>query len=140
LANYHEMVGKLKWYAGIRPSWFINHQGFSESIQGILYALGGNTTNTGAAGTPMEFLGYPVVRTQVLPRDPTTADKMIAVFGDLRLTTMLGNRRDVTMVLLRELYAASDQIGMIATMRTDTVIHDVGTATEAGGLVGLFSP
>jgi len=140
LANYHEMIGKLQWYPGISPVWFINHQGFSESMQAILYALGGNTVATGAGGTPMEFLGYPVVRTQVLTRNPLTAGQMIAVFGDLRLTTMLGNRRDVTMIMLRELFAVNDQIGIQSTMRTDTQIHDVGTSTEAGGLVGLFSP
>jgi HK97 family phage major capsid protein len=140
LANYHEMIGKLAWYPGIQPVWFINHQGFSESMQAILYGLGGNTVATGAGGTPMEFLGSPVVRTQVLTRNPLTADQMIAVFGDLRMTTMMGNRRDVTMIMLRELYAANDQIGIQSTMRTDTQVHDIGTATEAGGLVGLFSP
>jgi len=105
-----------------------------------MYAAGGNTTNTVAAGTPMEFLGYPVVRTQALPRDLAGLDRLAVVFGDLRLGSMLGNRRDITMIMLRELFAVNDQIGIQSTMRTDTQVHDVGTASVCGGIAGLYTP
>lgn len=140
LAMYHEAVGKLKWYSGIQPAWYVNHEGFAESFQKLLYAAGGNTTSTVAGGTAMEFLGYPVIKTQAMPRDPSGSSELIAVLGDLSLGTMMGARRDLRMQILRELYAVNDQLAIVATSRSDTVIHDIGTATEAGSIVGIYSP
>ncbi len=61
------------------------------------------------------------------------------MFGDLRMGSIMGIRRSLTIKVLNELYAASDQVGLVATSRSDTQIFDVGTATTAGSIVGLYA-
>ena len=53
---------------------------------------------------------------------------------------MIGMRRDMRMKFLGERYAEYDQIGFMATIRADVNVHDVGTSTAAGGIIGLETP
>ena len=77
--------------------------------------------------------------TQVLPGLNAVAGDLTVVLGDLRLGGYMGIRRSLTIKVLNELYAASDQVGIVATSRSDTQIFDVGDATNAGCIVGLFA-
>ncbi len=139
LDEFTDAVAALPLYAGIQPAWYINHSGYAASMQRLLYAAGGNTGDNVAGGMPAQFLGYPVYFTQVLPGLGAVAGDLTAVFGDLRMGSIMGIRRSLTIKVLNELYAASDQVGLVATSRSDTQIFDVGTATTAGSIVGLFA-
>ena len=137
LELYLSMLAKMPRYAGLSPKWYVNSFVYESSMKPIAYAAGGNNVADIAGGMATTFLGYPVEFTQVLPKELSLGG-LGAVFGDLAMGSMLGVRRDVTIKVLNELYAASDQIGIVATMRSATEIHDVGDATNAGSIVGLY--
>ena len=67
------------------------------------------------------------------------AGSQIAVYGDLDLGSYLGTARQVSIRTLTELYAASDQLGVIGTLRSATDIHSVGDATNAGAITNLVT-
>ena len=137
--EFTDALAALPLYEGLQPAWYINHSGFAASMQRLMYTTGGNTTDNVAAGTPSQFLGYPVYFTQVLPGINAALGDLTCVLGDLRMGSMMGIRRSLTIKVLNELYAATDQVGIVATSRSDTQIFDVGTATTAGSIVGMIA-
>ena len=99
-------------------------------------AAGGNTVVDLANGGTPRFLGYPVELVQVMPT--TTANSQVAcLFGDLRLGSMLGDRRSLTLALSSDYKFAEDQLAIRGTQRIDINIHDVGSTATAGPIVAL---
>lgn len=140
LVDYHNTVAKLPAYALPNAKWYISSAGFAASMQQLMYAAGGNTVDN-ITGTPrLAFLGYPVVISQVLNATlGADASKIKTLFGDLRLSSTLGERRGVTLATAAERYFEFDQIGIKGTERIDIVNHDVGDSSAAGPVVALKS-
>jgi HK97 family phage major capsid protein len=138
LANFNACVGKLPQYSAIMPRWFMNSYVYYTVVQPLLQGLGGTDQRQVEQGADGMLLGYPVTFTQVLPGSGAGTGDLAAVFGDLNMGAYLGTRRNVSIRLLNELYAANDQIGVVGTMRSDTKIHDTGDATNAGSIIGLY--
>ena len=137
LANLEEMAGLPPAYAGFNGRWYMSRYAYFNVVLSLLNKVGGTDMRQVEAGGEMMLMGYPVSFTQILPGANGATGDMAIVFGDLSLTAMMGTRRELSIRILNELYAASDQIGVVATSRSDCVIHDVGDATNAGGLVAL---
>lgn len=137
LTTLESMVGMTPAYAGFEGRWFMSKYAYFTVVNSLLNAAGGTDMRQIEQGGEMMLLGYPVTFTQVLPGANAANGDLVAVFGDLSQGSYLGNRRNVSLRLLTELYAASDQIGIVGTLRSDTQIHDVGDATNAGAIVGL---
>ena len=115
----------------------MNRYAYFTVVVGLLNAQGGTDMRQTEEGGELMLMGYPVTFTQVLPGKSAAAGDLGIVFGDLALGAIMGTSRQLTMRLLTELYAASDQVGMVATSRSDSVIHSVGDADNAGAIVGL---
>ena len=138
LTDFHAAVGKLPVYPGMQPAWFIHSAGYHNSMARLQIAAGGNNKVDLGDGPVLQFMGYPVVFSQVLPS--TTAAQSgatYAFFGDLRLAASMGSRRGVTVVADSSRYFEFDQIALKATERIDIVVHEVGTSTAAGPVVAL---
>ncbi len=142
LTDFEACVGKLPEYPGINPKWYISKVGYAASMMRLIDAAGGNTSAQIEAGpTGREFLGYPVVISQVLNKTlGADVSKPKVVFGDLRMGTTLGNRRGVSIMQSEHRYFELDQIGIKGTERFDIAVHGRGTATEAGPIVVLKTP
>lgn len=143
MADFESMIGKLATWAERNAKWYISKAGWAASMMRLADAAGGNTVDHVAGGPSVRtFLGYPVVHTQVMNSTLTaqTSTEGLCYLGDLRGGVVLGMRRDIRMRTLGELYAASDQIGFTAFVRHDVNVHDVGTSTVAGGIIGLETP
>ena len=86
------------------------------------------------------FMGYPVIKTNKMP---TTAGSLnnqaMILFGDMEAAVVLGDRRQIRLSVLTELYALADNIGIKATERIDIQAHGVGTTVtgEEGPIVAL---
>jgi len=65
---------------------------------------------------------------------------MMFAFGDLRLASAMGERRQMTIRRSAERYFDSDQLGILSTERIDIVNHDMGSATVPGPLVFCNAP
>lgn len=135
------MKGKLPEFPGIQPAWFISKEGYCASIERLMLALGGNTVANAAAGGALSFLGSPVVITNVLNGTLTTQTSTnILAYGDLRMATLLGDRRRMTMSLTDQRYWDSDQIAVKTTERIDINVHSRGTASAAGAILVMATP
>ena len=72
---------------------------------------------------------------------PATAlnDVVMLMFGNMNMSSKMGVRRGITVKRLVELYAANDQIGIIASERMTINHHTIGGAAGVRGpIVGLL--
>jgi len=139
LADFEAAVAKLPQYAIANAKWYISQAGYWASMARLMDAAGGNTITTLSGGPrQLMFLGFPVEITQVLNSTlgaDTSAVK--ALFGDLRLSSTMGERRGFSVMQSADRYFEFDQIGIRATSRFAINNHDVGDASTAGPVVAL---
>ena len=120
--------------------WYASKPGAVACFYRLLRAAGGNTMGDLASGVPASYMGAPIVISQKMPTVLTAVDAIInLIYGDLAAAVSFGDRRGITMKVLMELYAASDQIGITATERFDINPHDVGGEAATGVIVGLLN-
>jgi len=138
---FNSAVGALPRFPGMSPKWFCHSSVWANAMQRIALAAGGNATTNYETGMGASFLGYPVVFTQVLPSGTGTtdlADETVIVFGDLSMSSTMGDKAGLTMSTSVEgKYFDSDSIGIKARERFDIKNHDCGTVTEAGAVVAI---
>jgi len=142
--TFESMVGKLPSYADNgNAKWYIHRAGWAASMARLADAAGGNTTETIAAGPNMRmFLGYPVVFVNVMNStltDQTSTDGL-CYFGNLSMAAAIGRRRGITIRVTEERYIEYDQIGIFGTQRFDVNVHERGTSSAAGPIIGLSTP
>lgn len=136
--NFESVVGACKMYSGIQPKWYISNAGWAASMQRLANAAGGVTMAEIAGGMSRSFLGYPVVVSQVLESRLTgTTGLRACYFGDLSMGSYLGTRRGISIALDSSRYFELDQVAIKATQRFDINVHDRGTASASGGIIGL---
>ncbi len=85
------------------------------------------------------YAGIPIVLTPKLPGSGTITGKIVALFGDMSLAVAIGSRRDLTLTTSVHKYFDQDMIAYRIVERWDAVVHNIGSATEAGALVGLLA-
>jgi HK97 family phage major capsid protein len=140
--DFENMVGKLPLYALANAKWYISRPGFAASMLRLLDAAGGNTSAMLSAGAALSFMGYPVVLSQVLNNTLTaqTSTDGLLYFGDLRQSAMMGTRRGVSIDVDSSRYFELDQLAIRGTQRFDLNVHERGTASVAGSIIGLSTP
>lgn len=142
LADFEGALGKLPQYAAMRrPAWFISRVGFYASMSRLMNAAGGNNNDDLGAGAGMNFLGLPVVISQVMNTTTTAqTDTNICFVGDLSLASTLGDRRQFEASVSEHAYFTTDELGIRGTERVAINIHDLGNASSAGPVVVLRTP
>jgi HK97 family phage major capsid protein len=104
-------------------------------------AAGGNTSQNLADGGLPKYLGYPVVEVNALNGTLTAqVSTNLLCLGDLRMATVFGDRRKMTLSTTDQRYWDEDQMAIKATERFDFNCHSTGNATEAGAVVVLATP
>lgn len=136
LTDFHNAIGKIARYPGISPRWYVNSQVFYDSMGPLQTAAGGNTVENLASGPVMRFLGYPVVFVEALP-NTTSASTKFAYFGDLAMTCVMAEKMGMTMAADSSIYFKEDAQAIRWTEHYDIVVHDIGTASAAGGIVAV---
>jgi HK97 family phage major capsid protein len=87
------------------------------------------------------FLGYPIVFTPILHTGTgvQTDGSPLFLFGDMRMASIIGDRRGFALKVSDQRYMELDQIGITATTRFDIVNHGIGTTSAAGPMVALLA-
>jgi HK97 family phage major capsid protein len=138
------LLARVPSYARRNAKWYCSPT-FADSVfLRLLLALGGATGNDIEAGGAPRFLGYPVVKCDSMPA--TEANSQIScLLGDMSQAATFGDRRGVSIAMATagsvegvDIFA-SDEIAIRGTERFDINVHDVGTATAAGPIVGLIT-
>jgi HK97 family phage major capsid protein len=108
-------------------------------------ASGGVTAAEVASGsTDGQFLGYPVTISQVMPATEANS-QVCALFGNFSLAGSFGDRTGIGVdfsehaTIGGENVFERNQIAVRGIERFDINVHDVGTATDAGPVVGLIT-
>jgi HK97 family phage major capsid protein len=110
-------------------------------MQRLAHAQGGVTRLETEAGSQMSFLGYEVVFTQKLNSTLTAqASTNIVAFGDLSMSSTLGDRRALSIATSDERYFDTDETAIRGTERVAINNHDLGDASNAGPTVVLATP
>lgn len=103
----------------------------------ILMAAGGNTAaSLQSSIADAAFLGYPVFFSDKMPT-ATAASTVSALFGNFRMSTMLGERGRISIGRSEEYAFLDDLTTLKATTRTDINVHEPGDSSNAGGYVAL---
>lgn len=108
------------------------------TIQGLVdstgrpLVMGVNEGITGSgAATSQTLLGFPITIDQAMPSKATGA-KYIA-FGDIRQAYVIRRVKDVTLVVMNEVYAPNGQTGFFAWARADGAVQDVNAVVVRTG-------
>ena len=86
----------------------------------------------------LQFLGYPVELTPKMPKVEGNS-QVCALFGDLRLSSTHGRRRDLYIEEDRSVKFIERQVAVLGTQRHAVNNHSLGDATNAGPVVGLIT-
>lgn len=147
LANFHSVAGVLPQFADVPGAAWVTHRSFYYGVmQRLELAAGGVTARELATaerptGRPL-FLGYPVEISQVMP-GATASGQVCALLGAFQLGARLGDRQQDSIAFSEHATIGGEnvfernQIAIRGTERVDIVVHDYGTATVAGPIVGL---
>lgn len=138
-ADIAKLMAALPQYAKMNAKFYCSSV-FNEAVFGRLKATaGGNTVQTLQGTLGENYLGYPIVISQVLPSGfSTDYDALpMCLFGDLMKSSSLGDRRQVRVFPSPHRYMELDQIGILATERFDIINQDLGDGTTAGPIVAL---
>lgn len=138
LDDFESVMGMLPEYDMANPVWFVHKTVYAASMARLQLAAGGNTVSNLASGPVREFLGYPVVFTQVMPStiagSPST---ILAYLGDLRLAATFGRRRGMRVKLSEDRYLEHDLIGVFATQRLGINVHERGETENTRPIIAL---
>lgn len=138
LADFEATVGLYPQYPSASPAWFVHSAVYWASMARLMDAAGGNRVQDLGSGPVMQFLGYPVVFSQVLPS--TTGEStstILAYFGDLSLGATVGTRRSVQTMVSLDRYFENDLIGIKATQRVAINVHERGDTIRTRPIVAL---
>lgn len=138
LTDFTNTVARLPVYARRSAAWYISPAGYGSSMLRLAMSAGGVSTANIEGGFGNNFLGFPVRLVHSMESSLTgTANKVLALFGDLSQAASFGERRGVKIVTASERYIEYDQVLTFATTRVSMVVHDLGSTTVAGPIVAL---
>ncbi len=92
-----------------------------------------NMSTDGIGGTPTRtLLGFRVIVDNTLPNSYGVAAKTL-IFGNIKRGYLIRDVQEVVLVVLRELYAVTGQIGYMAWARADGIVQDTNAFTVIRG-------
>lgn len=145
LLNLIKVIATLPDFADTDAKWYCNKFFYYNVMINLVAAAGGNTIASLQAGAGnAQFMGDPVVFTNTLPKTDANS-QILALYGDMFLTADFGDRRQRTITFSSDATVggtnvfAADQMAIRGTQRIDINVHDVGSASAAGPMVGLIS-
>lgn len=142
LIDFTKCMGKLPQYPNIQPKWFCHKEVWAASMLPLALAAGGTRPSDVNGGQGTTFLGYPVEITQKMPAlASVTAGTIGILFGDLKLSSKLGDRRGMTVESGFENDDFTKQLmTVMGTQRFDINNHtivDPRDGSKAGPVIGL---
>ena len=132
LAPYAHNGSGVKWYA--------SQSGRAMMFERLGQAGGGTTVVTIQGGLVAAYSGHPIVITNKLDNAVATdlSEDIMCLLGNMEAAVVFGDRRRLTVKILNELYAATDEVGVQVTERVDIVYHDRASTTTLGAMAGLM--
>jgi HK97 family phage major capsid protein len=134
--DFVETVGKLPSYARPSAAWYVTPQVYSTCMLPLMLEKGLSAAEIAGGVSEGRFLGYPVYFNNSMRTAPTS-DQVVALFGDMKMSTHFGLRSQIGVRASTDRYIEFDQTYFVASVRFDVVTSDIGDATTAGPVVSL---
>lgn len=132
------LMAALPQYAKPRAKFYCSSVFLELVFNRIKANAGGNTIPILGEAPGNNYLGYPIVVSQVLETSTGTINGTpYCFFGDLTKSSALGDRRQTRIKRSDERFIDTDQIAILGTERIDIVHNDIGDANTAGPVVAL---
>jgi hypothetical protein len=138
--NIMLFMSTLPFYALRGAKFFCSLQFARAVFLRLMVAGGGNSLDTlmnagmvDANGTPLRYLGVPIVISQKMPLLASPSGKIGCLYGNAKLGIAFGDRRQMTIRKSLERYFDTDQIGILGTERISIVAH--GTYAPVGVVI-----
>lgn len=138
LANHDKVMGALPTYAVNNAKWYVSRTYFFNVMVRLMHAAGGVTAGEIQGRRTLMYGGDPVEIAQKMPRVEGNS-QVCALYGDLRQAATVGRRRGMMVESSRDYKFAERQITFLGTQRKAINVNDVGTAADAGPIVGLIT-
>ena len=136
LAHLHAQVGTLPEKYVPNASWLMSRSFFSQVIEKLMYAAGGNTLSDLAGGSGKQLFGYPVHFSDQMPA--SGAGAVAAYFGDFEGAVCLGDREGADIAFSSEYAFDEDVTTVRGSVRYDINVHGAG-GSSADAYVGMFT-
>jgi HK97 family phage major capsid protein len=135
LGDFNNVAARLPQYADTpNTRWYVSRAFYFGVMQKIALAAGGVTEQGIISGAnQFRFLGYPVVVSQVMPMVEANS-QVCAIFGDLSLGVLFGDRRMTQIALSEHSDFSTDLIAVRGTERMDINFHSPGNASATAAL------
>jgi HK97 family phage major capsid protein len=134
--DFVETVGKLPSYARPTAAWYVTPQVYSTCMLPLMLEKGLSAAEIAGGVSEGRFLGYPVYFNNSMRTAPTS-DQVVALFGDMKMSTHFGLRSQIGVRASTDRYIEFDQTYFVASVRFDVVTSDIGDGTTAGPVVSL---
>jgi HK97 family phage major capsid protein len=135
--DFAETIGKLPSYSRATAGWYVTPQVYSTCMLPLMLGAGGvSAAELSAGASEQRFMGYPVYFNNSMRTAPTS-DQVIALFGDLRMSTHFGLRSQIAVRASTDRFIEFDQTYFQALCRFDCVTSDIGDANTSGPVVAL---
>jgi len=135
--DFAETIGKLPSYGRATAGWYVTPQVYSTCMLPLMLGAGGvSAAELSAGASEQRFMGYPVYFNNSMRTAPTS-DQVIALFGDLRMSTHFGLRSQIAVRASTDRFIEFDQTYFQALCRFDCVTSDIGDANTSGPVVAL---
>jgi HK97 family phage major capsid protein len=145
LANFESMIGALPIYPGMSERWITSKWVWANVMLRLAAASGGNDISAIDKGSEgRSFLGIPVEISQVFPSSDANS-QILCLLGDVSLSSDFGDRQSTTIAFSDSASVGGQSVfernqrAVRWTEAWDINVHDLGTATAAGPVVGLIS-
>jgi HK97 family phage major capsid protein len=146
LKDFQLLVGKLPEYADTEEACWVCHRAFYYGVMQVLELAAGGVTaaevQTGDRRPRPLFLGYPVEFSQVWP-STNAATQVSVALGDFSLGARFGDRQLDEIAFSEHASIGGEnvfernQVAIRGIERFDINVHDVGTASTPGPIVGM---
>ena len=148
LTDFANVIARTPAYAkrGGNAKWYCSSYFYAAVMLKLMINAGGNTAESlqmGASQGP-KFLGHEVIFTETMPTAEANS-QICCLFGNLAQAATVGDRLGITIENSSEATIGdtnlfeTDQYAIRGLERYDINVHDVGSATEAGPIVGLIT-
>jgi HK97 family phage major capsid protein len=139
LTDFQAVQGRLPEYDGdTEPKWYCSRTFYYTVMVKLMLAAGGVTAEEIEGQRRKVFLGDPVEIVQVMPKVEGNS-QVCALYGDMSRCATYGDRRSLNVQQSAHYKFAERQVTVLGTQRVAISIEDLGTATEAGPMVGLIT-
>lgn len=136
-------AGDLAGAQALLPEQYRDGAKWYCSAYGLAHLCRLGATAFGSRETPygtfpiMQYGGSPIEITPALPGSGDLAGAVMLLYGNMRMSSVLGFRRQVELRTSEERYLEYDQVAVLGAERFDIASHNLGDATNPGAMIAL---